>query len=279
MRFRPPFRVASLLVASTAAVAAALSVAGCSSAPSNGPEKVGVSEQLVCSFVNSSGGDGCGGSSSGAKGGSSSGGVACGELGGPCCVENTCYYGLSCTAGTCQEPCGTAGQPTCPEPPPCTYGVPVNGQCVTEELSAGVAFVDPSGGSDPNAHDYEGCQFTSGDVSVPAALATMGCTLGLTYEFPKPPAGQTSLWAPTAFWACTNFTAATGYTAIPASQPLGSPNGYESACIGPTHAGFVLVGAFDGDEVIADAGPCQTILECTRADSMPAGGPCVPPYP
>jgi hypothetical protein len=244
---RSPFRAVIRPVAVTAIVAVALAGAsGCSSAPGQQEATAGVEQPIQNCMAYGSGGS-CGGGSGGGIGGNTD----CGYEGASCChfLHSTyrCETGLACLSGTCES--------TTPPPPALSTGVAwidANGTCASGQTS----------GCDAAAHDYGGCTVT-GPVAVPAALASSNCTAGMVYA-----ETGTNLYA-TNIFACTNFTGVSGYSALV---------GYESACVGPIDPGYTLVVNVDLSQPDAP-GSKMTYQMDWMYDSMPGGGPCMPPHP
>jgi hypothetical protein len=202
---------------------------GCSGAPSTQEPTAGVGEGISCMAVGS-----CGG----------------GTSSGECCPSASgayCHAGFVCDD---TDTCITA-----PSGPAFTTGVAwinTDGTCTSSETSPN--------GCDTNGHDYGYCTLT-GSIAIPAALAGMGCTMGMTY-------GQLSdTWTPTNVFACTHFTAATGFSPLV---------GYESACVGPIDAGYTLIAQANLGQSDGSGG---TYGNDWHADAMPGGGPCLPPWP
>jgi hypothetical protein len=247
---RPTIRVVIRPVAVLATLGAALAGAlGCSSA-SQPEATAGVEQPIQNCMAYSTGGGSCGGGGSGGGGNTD-----CGYAGASCCymLHSTyrCATGLACVSGTCES--------TTPPPPP------------TPPLSSGVAWIDANGtcasgqttGCDPAAHDYGYCTLT-GSVAVPSALASSNCTLGMVY-------GQNGTsYTPQNLFACKSFTGVSGYSALV---------GYESACVGPIDSGYTLVVNADLSQPDGTGSPTETYEMDWLSDSMPGGGPCLPPYP
>jgi hypothetical protein len=212
---------------------------GCSGAASSQEATAGVEEGISCMSVSS-----CGG------GGGPHGGLGCGTSGSECCSSTSGDYCLSGLVCDDTDTCVTA-----PSGPAFTSGVAwinTNGTCTSGETSPN--------GCDTNAHDYGYCTLT-GSIAIPAALAGMGCTMGMTFG------GLTDTWTPTNLFACTNFTATTGFSPLV---------GYEDACVGPIDAGYTLIAEANLNQSDGTGG---TYYGDWHADAMPAGGPCLPAFP
>ncbi len=246
---RPSLRAVVPPVAVTLTLGLALVGAiGCSSAGPQQEGTAGVQEPIQnCMALGGS----CGG-------GTSSGGYVprCGTESNYCCYPTTkqiCYGGLTCVQGICEST--TTPPPALPPPSPLSSGVGwtnANGTCAAGQTSPN--------GCDTNAHDYGYCTLT-GSEAIPAALASSNCTLGMDY-------GQNGTsYYPTILWACTSFTGASGYSALV---------GYESACVGPIDSGYTLVVNVDLSQSDGIGSNYKTDW---TTDSMPGGGPCLPPHP
>jgi hypothetical protein len=214
------------------------SALGCSGAASSQEATAGVEEGISCMSVGSCGGGGTHGS------------LGCGYSGSECCSSTSdapCHAGLVCDD---TDTCVAA-----PSGPAFTSGVAwinTSGTCASGETSPN--------GCDTNAHDYGYCTLT-GSIAIPAALAGMGCTIGMTFG------GLTDTWTPTNLFVCTNFTATTGFSTLV---------GYEDACVGPVDAGYTLIAEANLSQSDGEGG---TYYADWVADAMPGGGPCLPAFP